>query len=155
MCLFRPGGRGGRCLRVDGVTGVHSYLTAAQLEPLRAFLPSRGRGRPAGQTPRVEQASPLYARLSVTDRARFEAVARARGYDDLGKWAVALMEAAAALDVPPGFGAAVAPGVYSNTLDRAPLSPEHVARAIEACDPSPGETPPEGQTRTLWHERGK
>lgn len=132
--------------------GRHDPLTAAALAPLRAFLPTRGRGRPAGQTPRVEQASPLYARLSTAERTRFEAIATAAGFPDLGTWALALMEREAA--APAGFGAPVAPGVYSNTLDRAPLGPEHIARAIEACDPHPGGAAPspDGQTRTLWHE---
>lgn len=93
---------GRRVIAVSDI-GEHRPLTAVQIAPLRAFLSLRGRGRPAGQTPLVAQASPLYARLSVDARARFEAAARSSGYDDLGKWAVALMEAAADDHVPaPG-----------------------------------------------------
>lgn len=75
--------------------GHHVQLQGPQLEPLRAFFSTRGRGRPAGQTPRIEQATALYARLSVAERARYQALADAAGIPDLGRYAVSLMERAA------------------------------------------------------------
>jgi hypothetical protein len=74
--------------------GHHVQLQGGQLEPLRAFFSTRGPGRPAGQTPRIEQASPLYARLSVPERQRYESVAKAAGME-LGAFALHLLERAA------------------------------------------------------------
>lgn len=76
--------------------GSHARAPREARAALANVLPARGAGRPAGQKPRIEQASPLYARLSVAERARYEALARAAGVPDLGAWALALMEREAA-----------------------------------------------------------
>jgi hypothetical protein len=74
--------------------GKHSRAPSEAREALAKLLPTRGRGRPAGQTPPRAQGTPLYARLTAEQRERFEAKARAAGFDDLGRWALSLMEAA-------------------------------------------------------------
>lgn len=71
--------------------GAEIALSAAALGPLRALLPTRGPGRPVSRVPLTEQGRPLYTRLSVTERARFEAAALVSGVD-LGTWVVTLME---------------------------------------------------------------
>lgn len=86
-------GAGAHVWECDSV-GRHRTLPAAALEPLRAFAPTRGRGRPAGQAPLTEQGKPLYARLSVAERQRFDAVAK-RHDMELGEYALFLLEAAA------------------------------------------------------------
>lgn len=65
-------------------------------EALAAALPSRGSGTWKRETPRTEQASPLYHRLSVPERQRYQALADAAGIPDLGDYALALFEREAA-----------------------------------------------------------
>lgn len=69
--------------------------SAAELASLAAFLPSRGRGRPAGQTPLVEQARPLQLRLSVPERQRYERAGAALGLPDLNDFVRYLLDSAA------------------------------------------------------------
>jgi hypothetical protein len=80
-----------QCTSRDG--GTHTVVPSASLAPLRALLPSREPGRPAGQTTLTEQGKPLYVRLSVAERERYEGLARAAGME-LGPWVLSLMEKA-------------------------------------------------------------
>lgn len=77
-------------------TGTHIRAPRAAREALAAALPSRGPGTWERATPRIEQASPLYRRLSVPERQRYQALADAAGIHDLGDYALALLEREAA-----------------------------------------------------------
>jgi hypothetical protein len=77
-------------------TGTHARAPRALRDALARELPSRGPGTWERTTPRIEQASPLYRRLSVPERQRYQALASAAGIPDLGEYALALFEREAA-----------------------------------------------------------
>lgn len=84
--------------------GNHNRAPREAREALANALPSRGSGRRAGLAPRIEQASPLYARLSKAERERYEKVAAEAGVPDLGKFALVLLERAALEGQRTGLG---------------------------------------------------
>lgn len=91
---WRKAGKATSAVRYRDSQGNEGTLADSALAPVRALLPTRPVGRPPSVDPVVVQGKPLYLRLSVDERARFDALAKGAGVE-LGQWAKGLMEAAA------------------------------------------------------------
>lgn len=77
--------------------GIHARVPRSQLAQAGLLAPPGKPGPKPGAKPRVEQASPLYHRLSADQRARFERVAKRHGME-LGAYALFLLEHAAQVE---------------------------------------------------------